>query len=73
VELVDEGGTRDAGDGDETNAGGARGEESLEKRRGVRDGRGGDDDGRRGKSERSVEDEFDRERAQGGGEERGVG
>ena len=72
MELVDEGGTHDAGDGDETNAGGARGAESLEKRRRVRDGRGGDD-GRRGKSERSVEDEFDRERAQGGGEERGVG
>lgn len=47
MELVDEGGTRDAGDGDETDAGGARGEESMEKRRGVRDG-GGGDDGRRG-------------------------
>lgn len=71
MELVDEGGTHDAavGDWDETDAGGARGEESMEKRRGVRDGRGGDD-GRRG--ERSVEDEFDRERAQGGGEEQGV-
>lgn len=47
MELVDESGTRDAGDGDETDAGGARGEEALEKRGGVRDGSGGDD-GRRG-------------------------
>jgi hypothetical protein len=72
VELVDEGRTHHAavGDGDETG-----GEESMEKRRSVRDGSGGgdddDDDGRRGK--RSVEDEFDRERAQGGGEEQGFG
>ena len=72
MELVDEGRTHHAavGDGDETG-----GEESMEKRRSVRDGSGGgdddDDDGRRGK--RSVEDEFDRERAQGGGEEQGFG